>query len=195
METENRLSQKCPFCPKVFDRLEDLEAHITEHRFEQQQNVDSIREFGVKKNFAPYVCGVCHLEFDFDLSASDKIKAHTVWHIEDSKKKNSSDVKQELRLTERQIYLNDPEVQERIQSFDTEHFGQSERAVEPESVEVSKPSSKSGYTPKQKHTVWVNESPRLRFPKLSSSQRVFLFVVIVIVAFILIVNIVSAIVK
>jgi hypothetical protein len=127
----SKFSQHCPFCNKEieYERYEEFEQHIAEHRFEVQQAIDSVREFGMQKTFAPYVCGVCNLEFDFDLSASEKVHAHTVWHIEESKKKNSADLKQELLETERRIFLKDPEVQERIAQFDQQFFGQAEGVV------------------------------------------------------------------
>jgi hypothetical protein len=194
-------SQKCPVCHKIveYEKYEDFESHISLCRYELRQEANSVREFGAQKTFALYTCSVCHLQFDFNTQASDKIKAHASFHLNEERKKNALDGDEAQRL-ERELYLRDPAVQERVKDFDSKYFDERSESVEPESVERAKrvPSSlatKPVITPKQRHTTWVVESPRLRFPKLSSSQRVFLFVVIVVSLVIVIANVVSYVVK
>src|SRR5260370_41899628 len=73
-----------------YDRYEAFEAHVSECRFEQQRNLDSLRDFGVQRTYKPYTCENCDppKTFNFDESASEKIGEHTTWHIEQRRKEN-----------------------------------------------------------------------------------------------------------
>jgi hypothetical protein len=136
-------SQSCPFCGKQieYERFEEFEGHVAEHRFEQKQQIDSIREFGVQRTFAPYVCGRCNLEFDFDERASEKIKAHTLWHFDEDNKIRMKEEQRREEQRERQRYVSQPEVREKIESFDSEYFG-AEESKDEEDLHTPSPNPK-----------------------------------------------------
>ncbi|HEV2119448.1 MAG TPA: hypothetical protein VGS11_05015 [Candidatus Bathyarchaeia archaeon] len=111
----------CPFC-KLEINDSKIDSHVEEHRFQQQRDLDSIRDFGIQKTFALYTCSVCHLQFDFNTQASDKIKAHASFHFEEERKKRQKESEGETRRIERTLYLRSPEVRDRIAQFDQQFF-------------------------------------------------------------------------